>query len=234
MKTKTPHKNQSTLGMTIVEIMVVLTIIAGMMGLAVISIGALGGNDLKNGAFRVTAIMKYTYANAAINNTQYRMVLNLDTGEYHTEIIKSALTTNSGGSARSANGEDLLTEEAKRLAEKEEAKTDLFDEEEENPFGINRKVTYERVEDVVVKPEKLKDGIKFLKVATSATQEPVETGIVVINFYPNGFQDQAYIVIADEDGNAITLMSKPLSGRVKTYVDEKELPEDFFEVENDD
>lgn len=234
MKTKIPHENQSTLGMTIVEIMVVLTIIAGMMGLAVISIGALGGNDLKNGAFRVTAIMKYTYANAAINNTQYRMVLNLDTGEYHTEIIKSALTTNSGGSARSANGEDLLTEEAKRLAEKEEAKTDLFDEEEENPFGINRKVTYERVEDVVVKPEKLKDGIKFLKVATSATQEPVETGIVVINFYPNGFQDQAYIVIADEDGNAITLMSKPLSGRVKTYVDEKELPEDFFEVENDD
>ncbi len=221
-------------GMTIVEIMVVLTIIASMMGIAMLSMGAIGGDGVKSSAIRLTAVMKYTYANAAINNTQYRLVLNIDTGTYHTEIVKAALTNHVGGAAPVQGGDEFLTEEAKRLAEKVEEKTDLFDEKEENPFGISRKVSYERVADVVVKDEKLKSGIRFAQIATTGKSEPVDSGIVTISFYPNGFQEQAYIVLKDEDGKAITLMTKPLSGRVKSYTGEKELPDDFFEVENDD
>ncbi len=222
-------------GMTIVEIMVVLTIIASMMGVAMLSMNAIGGDALKNSSGRLTSVIKYTYANAAINNTHYRLVLNLDTGQYHTEIVKAALTNHVGGSTPAAeDSEDLLTDEAKILAKKVEEKSDLFDEEEDNPFGISRKVSYERVADVVVKDEALKSGIRFASVATTGTSEPVDSGIVTISFYPNGFQEQAYIVLKDEADTAITLMTKPMSGRVKSYTDEKELPDDFFEVENDD
>ncbi len=224
----------SNRGMTIVEIMVVLTIIASMMGIAMLSMDAIGGDSLKNSATRLTATMKYTYANAAINNTQYRLVIDLDSGKYHTEIVKAALTNHVSGAPSSQPSEDFLTEEAKRLAEKVEEKTDLFDEKEENPFGISRKINYQRIEDVVVKDETLKEGIRFHKVATAGSTAPKDSGIVTITFYPNGFQEQAYIVLKDEKGAAITLMTKPLSGRVKSYTDEKELPDDFFEVESDD
>lgn len=228
-------KGRIHLGMTIVEIMVVLTIMASMMGIAVLSMGAIGGDGVKSSAIRLTAVMKYTYANAAINNTQYRLVIDLDTGKYHTEIVKAALTNHvSGAPPAEGNDEDFLTEEAKRLAEKVEEKSDLFDEKEENPFGISRKISYERIADIVVKDETLKSGVRFAKVATAGKSKPVDSGIVTISFYPNGFQEQSYIVLTDEEGAAITLMTKPLSGRVKSYTGEKALPDDFFEVENDD
>lgn len=215
-------------GITIVELMVVMAIVAMIMGIGVMSLGSIGAGALKADSNRLSSTMKYAYASAAVNNSHYRLVIDFETNGYHTEVANSALVSSTNTEADN----ELLTEEARELAEKDEKENDLFDEEEDNPFGINRKVSFDRVQDAVVEPQKLKEGHRFERMVTAAGE--IATGKGVVNFYPNGFQDQVAIVIKDEDGKAFTLLTEPLSGSIKTYSQDKEIEDDFFEVEDDD
>ena len=209
--------------------MVVLAVVGIIMAIGVASLGQIGAGALRADTNRFTSTLKYAYASAAINNSHYRLVINLDDGDYHTEVAQSALVDQS---APTSDADEFMTEEARRLADEQEEKNDFFDDDEENPFGVNRKVTFSRVQDAVVETQKLKQGHRFAKVVTLTNE--IETGIAIVNFYPNGFQDQVLIVIKDEAGAAYTMITEPLAGTVKVYSDEIDVPDDFGEVEDDD
>lgn len=219
-------------GMTIIELMVVLAIIAIMMGLGAYALGSATNSSLRADAGNVTAAIKYTYANAAINNTEYRIVFQVGGNSYHSEVAKSAAVE--AAPTGTNNTDDFLTEEAQRLADKVEAERDLFADDEENPFGMNRKVTYQRVEDGVLKKTKLHDGVRFAKILKGNTDEEYTDGQVSMTFYPNGFQEQVMIVLEDEGGAKYTLVTEPLTGRVLAYSNTDEVPEGFGEIEEDD
>lgn len=221
---------QKNHGVTVVELMVVLAIIASIMGLGAYSLSAIGAGDLKSDAMRLTSVIKYTYSNAGINNTRYRLVMKLGTGEYWTEVADSPVVTES-----ETLDDDFLTDEARALADERAEETDLFDEREDNPFGMRRKVSYERVQDIVIKQTKLSDGVVFDKIYSPRFPDgPVEEGEMAISFYPNGFQEQAMIVIRNEAGQAYTLITEPMTGRVKLFGEEIDVPDGFGEVERDD
>ncbi len=218
-------------GMTVVELMIVLAIAGMMMGLGVYGLSSVSNSDLRDDAMRVSAAIKYTYSMAALNNAQMRLVFDMNTGEYYTEVSKGPVveeTTNSEAT------EDFLTEEAQRLADKVEEERDLFDEEEGNALGVNRKVSYERLQDGVLKTTKLSEGTKFARFVKPAAEGEFTDGQVSMSFFPNGFQEQVMLVIKSESGAAFTLVTEPLTGRVLTFSDEIDVPEDFGEVEEDE
>lgn len=226
------EKRRRPQGITIVELLVVMAIVSGIMGISVYAMGMVGSADLREDANRVASAIKYSYSVAAINNTQYRLVLDLDTGEYYTEVAQEPIVEQS---APTEATDDFLTEEAQRLAERVEEKRDLFDDADANPFGMNRKITYQRVQDGVLKNTHLQDGVRFERVLTMhRPEEAYEDGQVSITFFPNGFQEQAMIVMKDERGAAFTLLTEPLTGRVRTYSDEIDVPSNFGLVEEDD
>ena len=219
-------------GITVVELMVVLAIIGMMMGLGAYMVAGIGDGELREDAGNLSAAIKYTYANAAVNNSEYRLVMNMDTGEYYSEVAHTAAVESSTSSLGSE--EDFLTEEAQRLAEKVEKEKDLFDDDEENPFGMNRKVTYERVEDGVLKKTKLHSGVRFKSFIRAPSEDEWTEGEVSFSFFPNGFQEQVMIVLESQSGATISLVTEPMTGRVLTFTNEDEPPEGFGEVEEQD
>lgn len=220
-------------GITVVELLVVMAIISIIMGLGAYSLGQLTNSDLREDSNRVASAIKYTYSNAAINNTQYRLVFDLDSGQYYTEVSKGPVVDESPTGGALGGSDDFLTEEAQKLADKVEKESDLFADEEENPFGVNRRVSYERVEDAVLKRTKLRSGNRFERIIAANSEEDITEGRASVTFFPNGFQEQVMIVIRGESGAAYTLITEPLTGMVRTYSGEIEIPEDFGVVEED-
>ena len=220
-------------GMTLVEIMVVMLLLAGMMMGAGYGISAVTRSDLRKEAMMVTAAIKHSHNTAAMNNTRYRMVFDLDTGEYHTEVTDSAvLVEEPTGMAEDEEG--LLPEEARELEEQHRAENDLFDEAEADPFGLNRKVTFNRVQDGLIKPRKLQPPMRFVKIMTRHQQIPFEKGKATVSFYPDGSMEPALITIGDDSGAFYTLLTEPLTGRIKIYSADMEIPDDFGLAEMDD
>lgn len=218
-------------GMTLVEVMVVMTIMAIIMAIGGYSLSSLGGNDLRNDTLRMASVIKYTYANAALNNARYRLVVELGTGNYYTEVTDEPVISES----ESAADEELLTEEARALAKTKDRENDLFDESEDNPFAVDRRVTFERVQDIVIKQTRLSEGVTFAKVYTPKfPDEPLEEGKAAVSMFPNGYMEPMLIILKDSDGNAYSLLTESMTGRVIVRTGEIDPPEGFGEQESDD
>lgn len=224
-------RRSTSRGLSVVELMVVLTIIATITGIGAYSLGMVGGNQLKSDALRIASVIKYTYANACLNNTRYRLVVELGTGNYYSEVTDEPVISLAEQSA----DEEMLTEEARELAKSKDREDDLFDEREANPFGVNRRVSFERVQDVIIKDTKLGQGIVFAKAYTPRFPEKaLEEGRAAVSFFPNGYMEPLLLIIKDEEGNAYSLLTEAMTGRVQVMSGEIDPPEGFAEVESDD
>ncbi|TXD38212.1 type II secretion system protein [Lujinxingia vulgaris] len=220
-------------GMTLIEILVVLMIVAGLMGAGISMMGALTKSQLREEAMRLTSVIKYAYNQAALNNTQYRLVLNLETGEYFTEMTEAPVVAEQPDEDAFAEG--LLPEEARELEEQHrQNKRSLFDKSEDDPFGISQRVGYERAEEAVVKLTELRNGVSFESVRLAGREQPLTQGRAALRFFPNGFQQEAVVVLRDDEGSRISLVTEPLTGRVKIYSGDWEPDRDFGEEERDD
>lgn len=207
----------------------VLTIVAGLLGLGAGLMSSLTANDLKSSAMGVSASLRYTYNQAGMNNTHYRVVFDLDENVYYSEIVRSAHLT---AAPPGEEDEEFLTDEARALDRKKREKESLFDDDEDNPFGVNRKVSYERVQDGIIEPKPLKPGIRVLRVYT-AGGDVIEDGLAAINYYPTGWQDPVVIHFTDEGGEVFSLITEPITGRIKMLSDEY-IPDDDFGLGEDD
>jgi general secretion pathway protein H len=211
-------------GFSLIELLVVLAIIAGMMGLGANMVGMLGRGGPKKEALKLTSAARYMYQQAAVNNSHYRLVLDLETGAYHGEVVTYANVEQEVDSEEDAS---LLTDEARALAADERKKRSLFDDEEANPFGVNRRVSAKRVQDGLIKEGALPPGVRFMKVLVGS-EDAIEEGTASINFYPNGYQDPAIIILSDEDGeDKFSLRTEPMTGRIILQTGEMEIPDGF-------
>jgi len=225
------HFPQPNRGMTVVELIVVMAIVASIMGLGASMLGVVGQGTLKKDATRLAAVIKYTYSNAGINNTRYRLVLDLEAGEYFTEVTDQPLITLA---ERDADLE-MLTAEALEAGRIKDRATELFDEKEENPFGVNRRITFQRVQDALIKDEKLSEGIRIDKVYSPRfPDQPVTEGKMAMSFFPNGYTEPVLIILKDEKGGAFSLLTEPMTGRVRLFSEEINPPRGFGEVEEED
>lgn len=213
-------------GVTLVEILVVLVVVAGILGAGISMMGLLTQSHLKEETMRMTSAIQYTYSQAALNNTPYRLVIDLDNNQYYTEMSESRVVMRE---ASQELDEGLLPEEVRQMeADRRSRRSDLFREEEDDPFGISRRVGYQRADDAVIEPRTLGNGIEFYSVHTANMARPVTRGRAAINFFPNGFQQQAIIILIEPESEAkFTLITEPLTGRVRLYSGERSSPDDF-------
>jgi len=207
----------------------VLTIVAGLLGIGAMTVSSLSAGNLKDSALNLSTALRYTYNQAGMNNTQYRIVLDLDQNTYHSEIVRAAYFESSTPSEEDA---EFLTEEARELERKKREQESLFDKDEDNPFGVNRKVSYERVQDGLVKTKPLKEGVRIARVYT-AGGDIIDSGLAAINYFPMGWQDPVVVHLEDSSGAVFSLITEPLTGRVKLLSDEY-IPDDDFGLGEDD
>lgn len=199
-------------GVTLIEVMVAFAIAGSLMGLAGYIIQGAFATALKDQSGAMISTMKYTYNQAALNNSTYRLAINLDTGEYHTEVIKKALYQMKKTQETLKDEEEFMTKEARQADIKDQESSSLFSEEEASPFGT-RRISSKRIQDGVIKPRTLKSGIRVARVFVG-DQDAIEEGMAYIQFYPGGFQDPAVVVLKNQDDRAYSLILEPLTGRV--------------------
>lgn len=220
-------RDRRNAGFTIMELLVVMAIVAGLTGAALFGIGSLTASDLRNEAMRMTSVMKYTWTQAAINNTQYRMVLDLDTHEYAVQVTDSPVAP---PAPEQQGDEGLLPEEAMELENEQNVEaSDPFRDGSSDPFGIYRAPSYETVQNAVFEGRTLEENLKFHEVWTVGNETPVRKGKVAVGFFPDGFQQQVIIVLTDGEDNYYSVANEPLTGRVKIYSERIEPDQAFGE-----
>ena len=202
-------------GMTLIEIMIVLTIVASVMGLTAFSMSGLSASKVRSEAMHVAGAIRYVYGRAAINGVRYQLSFDVGANTLSVECSEKNIPVAVAGDT----------------AEKEERRDE---DPEANPFGIaSSGGGLTACDDKVMKDFALKDGVTIARVLTSHDEAPVEAGKATIGFFPNGFVERSIVWVKGADGGYFTLLIDPMSGRVKVKPGDLEVPDDFFEVEED-
>lgn len=206
----------SARGMTLIEIMIVLTIVASVMGLTAFSMSGLTASKVRSEAMHVAGAIRYVYGRSAINGVRYQ------------------LTFSVGANTLSVQCSEKNIPVAAADADKEPKKEKEKDDAEANPFGVMAAgASMAACDDKVMRDFTLKDGVTIARVVTSHDESPVESGDATIGFFPNGFVERSIVWVKGSDGGYFTLFVDPMSGRVRVKPGDLDVPDDFFEVEED-
>jgi prepilin-type N-terminal cleavage/methylation domain-containing protein len=213
-------------GMTLIEMLMVLLIVAGLAVIGILAFDSLSLGSLKAEALHVAGYMKYARGQAAIHQRHHRVIIDLESQEMWVEVDESAEDGEAGGGRILVDlPPGVNAEPSSTRAYKED------DDPEGGAFGLRRR-PYRAVEQKLAKKHKLRSGVRFHSVVTARDERPIEAGRAAIVFYPSGFVQRTAIQLED-DGTFYTLEIQPMSGRVDIYFGKREAGRDFFEVEED-
>lgn len=202
----------SNRGMTLVEILIVLGIIAGIVSFSTSFVGNVSGDGVREEASRLMRVVHYVYEQATISNRYLRLSFDLDNQKYVVEASAEPFYVVQEGDEFEALR--LENEERDQLGnsedEKEESKTE--------PFST--------IEDENLEEHVLSDGVKFKSFQVIHQKEAVTEGKEYLYFFPRGQTEFAVLHLCDSDGdNVVTLAVNPISGEV-TYIAEEQSYDD--------
>ncbi|MEO1269638.1 MAG: prepilin-type N-terminal cleavage/methylation domain-containing protein [Myxococcota bacterium] len=218
-------------GITLIELMIVLLIMAGIFAGGISLLSSLSRSKLKAQAMRMSGMLKYAYAQAAVRQQYYRVVLDLEGNAYWLEVAQAGDRPGAPPQIPEMNyigapDNVELPKKKRRTIGYEE------DDPEGDVLGLNRP-KFQQVSESIVKRRTLTDGIRVVRVFTSQDSEGVEEGRAGILFFPNGFVEPTLIVLGDENTGYMSLELEPLTGKVNIYSGEQDPSRDFFEAEED-
>ena len=229
--TRFRHHKRS--GMTLIEIMIVVVLIAALMGIAAAGFGVLGQADVRGEALRVSSAIRYTFNLAATSNTTLQMKLNFEDGTFQVE----KLDVFGGLSVDTLNGKTMKSVTSGSLTG---AKRSQRMDDEDVRFG---NVTREPVEDDMFlsgDDAKLDEDVFFVGLMTSHHDEVQTDDVGTINFFSNGFVERSVIYLGDqaardglEEGVYYTIIVNPLTGQSTVQPGKTEISSSFFEEEED-
>ncbi len=220
-------------GMTLIEILIVVVLIASMMTLAMIGLGIVGRSDVQGSALKFSSMIRYTFNMAATTNQTLQLKLDFETSTFTIE----RLDVFGGLSEEALRGDTLKSVQSGSLSKKESRASRLDDED--SRFGtVNRTP----VEDILLSEDntKLDDEVYFVGLMTSHHDEMQTDGVGTINFFANGFVEKSIIYLGDEqardgadDGIYYSIIVNPLTGQSSVIPGKQEISSTFFEAEED-
>lgn len=178
-------------GFTLIEIMVVILIIAGVL--------AIGGtrlfnpNENRRSQVRKIAIQTKELRTAArLQNATFRLVFSMDNEKGHSYWVESA----SGHALQ-------MTEEQEKEIER------LTTIQKEDVYKGRSKFTKDQK---LGKEVKLNGGLVIEGVEISGRSKETTSGLAYVHFFPQGLSDEALIRIGDREKQHWTISIHPLTG----------------------
>ena len=209
--TRTSFISRDESGLTLIEIMVAIFLVAVFMAVAVPAFKAATDADLRRTAMRISGASRAAYGEAAVKNVTLRLAYDLDAGAYWIEAYPGTFQI----SARERDLDDVRDEE-KRRAEDEERERELAERYgkggEESTMAPTQK--FVPVQFGFVEPERLPEGLRITGVRTPQFKQVVRDGKAYTHFFPNGWAERTLVYLEDDGGSKMTLETEPLSGRV--------------------
>lgn len=164
-------------GMTLIELVVVMAIIAIMFIVGAVGIAAIRGADVDATASVIAGAMTYMSSIAVHENKTYRLVLDMDQKRYWAERVD--------------------TDDPCARFLPDEVDAGLSDEaavEPEGEDGVARGPGYSRVEADLLKG-RFEPGTNVTAILTAHHDQVQSEGRAAIYFYPNGYAERALVWI---------------------------------------
>ena len=176
----------SNRGFTLIEVMIVLAILAGIMALGAPRLFKKNVN-IKSQARKIMVLAKETRTKARLNNSTYRLAIKFDgdANEYWVERGSGPIKV------------DPESYKERSSFEKEDAPP--------SPYQMDKSLTK--------KEQHLESGLKFGSLETSNMEAPASSGLAYIHFFPQGFVEASALQITDGKNLTWTLVFNPLTGQ---------------------
>lgn len=219
-------------GITLIEIMVVMAIAAGIAVTMMNAARALDIFPSRSEVMNFSGAIKSAYDRAVLTGLRYDVVLDIDKGAYSLECTEetSVVFRNLDESAserafRHKHGDDQFAEEQESQGDRARRRAS---DEGETPQSANMK----SCEDHVVPSHTFDRGLEIDRVQTSRNTHPVDSGQVRIAVFPNGTIEPAAIWLSNSR-KKWTLIVHEMTGKVEVLSGEEDRVSDIFEVEED-
>ena len=198
-------------GLTLIELLVAILVVAGLMALVVPSVQAVTGMRVREEAGRLAGAIGYLYNHAAITGRTCRIVFSMGDEE------------GDGWSAECTEDPPRLDPEVLRVR-RGVVDRGFQDEDRFRRFGrdddtlerrIKERASWNQFASRTIQPSRLPAGIEIGGVWTPRVSEPVSDGEAHLYFFSTGETQRALIYLIDPWENAYTLDVQPLTGRVR-------------------
>jgi general secretion pathway protein H len=198
-------------GFTLIELMVVTAIIAGMISIAM---PYMSNRNTQTKSFlrKMTVLSRELHTKAKLQGVAYRLVIEMPPPDSSGRPPEQKIWVERG------NSQVVLSEKDE---EKEKERREETDEKlKKDPQGFEVDGTYNK------KIPELPSGIRFERVELTRLKNPVTVGRAFIHYLPQGLVDEAAIHIKGRETQAWTIAIHPLTGRAEVIsktVDLKEI-----------
>jgi general secretion pathway protein H len=210
-------------GLTLIEILIVVALIAVMAGSLLFGKNMLVGSRVKGAATLLVSSVRFALTRANSTGKPARLVIDLDKKELSIEeaagssMLREKGKDQTGGAEAATQAETKARAEAERIVEGPRAARARFSKLS-NVHGAIEELAAGR---------KLGDGVVIAGVRTEHDEEDVTDGRAYIYFWPGGTTERAVIQLKKEGDKQATLsvVLSPLTGRAKIEKGPVEYPE---------
>jgi general secretion pathway protein H len=190
-------------GFTLIEMMVVITIIAGVVVMALPYLGN-RNRQIKGFLREFTVLSRELHIRAKLNGATYRLVIDLSNEDplhpgQQTYWIE-----------KSTSNVVLSPDEEKQALERQEEKND-----DGSPLGDPDGFATDT--QILKKPKKIPNGLRIDRIELTRLKTPITHGHAFIHYLPQGLVDEAAIHIKGDTDQAWTISIQPLTGRAEVY-----------------
>ena len=199
-----------------------VVLIALLFTAAALSVRNLTGANLKRDAYVMASNIGAVYTRAVTHNAYYRMVFDLETNSYVTEMADTRFFI---GAGKEEDDKPLFLKKDK---DKQQAGQVQFLEDAEGP--AMHQATTQEVKDGLLGETKLSRGVTISGVMTTHQRALREEGKAHLYFFPSGFVERALVYVTD-GARTYTLTTQPLTGRVRVEPRKVDVPSSFDRVE---
>jgi prepilin-type N-terminal cleavage/methylation domain-containing protein len=217
-------------GVTLIEILVVAVIIGiGASGLS-FSLGAMTKANLRGGAGKVAAAVKYSYNRAVMKGTTVRIAFDVPGGSFSIEEGSGRVTLARVDDERRTEGSGEDGEEVVAADPWAAAQSRIDQALKPNlgasPFGpleTSDGKTLERYTNVP-----LGRRVQIIRLIVPHHPAPLEQGRGAVHFFPGGMTEHAVVHLSDGGDTVYSVEVHPLTGRSRIRAEAYE-PEDFLD-----
>jgi len=196
-------------GMTLIEIMVTLGVIALIMGITISQLGGTFDAHAREATERLASTIRYLYNKAASENLTMRLVFDFEKRTYNVEATADRFLIEKGDPR----------DKQKRKSEKS---TEKAAEGEITPIQ-KAEASFGAVDSYLLKPVELPGGVFIKDIYTEHDQGPVTSGTAYIYIFPSGYVEHAIINFRnEEDSEQRSLEINPMTGNSRRYDEYRE------------
>ena len=208
-------------GLTLVELLIVISLIAVLGGTVLMGPGLLEGSRLKSAATLIVTGVRLGLARASTTGHPTRLSFDLDNGKVTLEEANSSVLLREH-TKDSSSGSEAATE----LEKKAQAESERILQGPHAPRATFRPVAgFNSSPDETGPARSLGNGVQFISVQTEHDDEPRSSGRAYLYFFPGGTTERAAVQLKRRgDDGGLTVSISGLTGRAKIERGRVELP----------